>query len=208
MRKGDYSLWRSLRRALPLTAACALPLLMCATAQAAEGGHESADFYSGDLGQLIATVIVFVLLLVVLGKWAWKPIVKQLQQREEGIAATLAKAEQREKEAQSLLEQYRSRLDASQKEVEELLNKSRKEAAASREQVLAQARTEAQKVGDVAREDIERAKQSAMGELYDSTLVLATDLAGKIIHKSLSAQDHKQLMNESLEEIKRKAAGK
>ena len=98
-------------RWLAAAAYAACVLLGCASAMAAEG-EGGASSGAGDLGQAIATVVIFLLLLAVLGRWAWRPIVSQLQQREQRIADTISAAQKREKEAQDLLESYRKRLDS------------------------------------------------------------------------------------------------
>jgi F-type H+-transporting ATPase subunit b len=161
--------------------------------------------FTGDAGQSIAAIVVFLLLLVVLGKWAWKPIVKQLQLREDSIANQIQEAQRRQKEAQELLEQYKAQLAAAQKEVEELLSRGRREAAQAREQIVAAARDEGQKAIDHAGEDIEQAKRTALRELYETTAMLAVDVAGKIIKKTLQPQDHRDLVEQSLQEIRSRA---
>jgi F-type H+-transporting ATPase subunit b len=164
-------------------------------------------FWLGDPGQAIAAIVVFLLLLAVLGKWAWKPIVKQLQLREESIAKQIDDAQRRQKEAQDLLDQYKAQLAAARKEVEELLSRGRREAAQAREQIIASARDEGQKAIDRAGEDIEQAKRKALRELYETTASLAVDVAGKIIRKSLQPQDYRDLVEQSLQEIRSGAAG-
>lgn len=195
--------WRSIRSrtARALAAAMAMGLWVPA-AWAAEGGD---DFYFGDLGQAIITVVIFLLLLAVLRKWAWNPIIQQLKRREDSIAHTIAQAEGREKDAQKLLEEYRRRLEAAHGEAQELLKKSRHEAAKAREDLLAAARDEARKSADAARWELEKAKQDATRDLYDSAANLATLMASKILRRTIQPDDQARLLKESLDEIRQQA---
>jgi F-type H+-transporting ATPase subunit b len=180
--------WRSL---------AGVVLAIAAPAAASETG----SFYPGDLGHAIATLVIFVLLLVVLGKWAWRPIVTQLRQREQGLAESLDRAEAREQESQELLRLYRSRLDAAESEAKKVLVGAHRDAAAAREQLLAQARQEAQVLTERAREEIERATQAAMTELRQTTAELAAQIAEELIRTQCSPADHQRLVSQSLREI-------
>ncbi len=187
------------------TARLAAPVVLLATAMpaAAAGG---AEFYFGDPGQAVISILIFLLLLAVLGKWAWKPLVSQLQRREQGIAEALEHAQARNKEADDLLAQYKARLDAAQAQAAELLAKSRADAAEAREKILSAAQSEAHRAGESARQEIERAKLDALAELQDTTARLATDVAARVIRKNLSDDDQRRLLSDSLAEIRQRAA--
>jgi len=160
----------------------------------------------GDLGQAIASLIIFGLLLLVLGKWAWKPIIEQLQKREKRIADTIQSAQDRQAQADALLEEYRQKLAAADAEAGEVLASARKEAAAAREQILQAARAEAQRIAEQSNTEIEQAKSVAIRDLYEQAAVLATDVAGKIIRRQLKPDDQKQMLQDALAEIQTKAA--
>lgn len=179
-----------------------LPVALTASgALASESG--GGGFSPGDLGQAIAAIVIFLLLLAVLGKYAWKPIVTQMRQREEDIASALANAEKRQKESQDLLAQYKARLDQAEKDSQDVLAQARKDAGDARDAILNTAHKEAERFTHQARQDIEQAKQSALHELYDATAELATDLAGKIIRKNLRPQDQQDLLKESLADMRK-----
>jgi len=173
-----------------------------ATSPAAAAGAET--FYPGDLGQAIATIIVFVLLLLVLRKWAWGPVCRQLQRRENDIAEALDKAETRQKEAEEFSSFYQARMAGAEAEAENLLAKARKEAAEARERILQAARAEAREHAERSQRELERARQEAMRDLQRATAGLATDVAGRVIRRSLSEQEHRRLMEQSLAEIRKR----
>ena len=178
--------------------------LIALASSPARAGDET---YPGDVGQAIAAVVVFVVLLVILAKWAWGPIVQQLRRREEAINSALQKADKREKEAGQLLDTYRARLESVETEAKEMLAKSRGEAEAERDQVLQAAREAAREAAQAAGADIERAKKQALRELQGQTAHLATDIAGRIIREQLTPEQHQEMVAESLEQI-RKRVGK
>ena len=191
-------------RRLRLLVMAGAVLFCAAAASGAEGGGQ---INPGDIGYAIASLVVFLMLLVVLGRWAWKPIISQLHRREQGIADALRRSEEREKQAQELLAMYRSRLEAAEKEAQELINRGRRDAAEAREGVLTTAREEGQRMIASAREEIEGAKNSALCELEAQAADLATDLAEHLISKSLRDEDYKRLISESLREIENRSEG-
>jgi len=181
-------------------------VLLCAAPAWAAGPAD--EFYFGDLGQALATLAIFVILLLVLRRYAWRPIVSGLQRRERGVADLLESAQRSQAQAEGLQSLYQQRLDGAEAEAERILAKSRQEAHALGAQALAEARDEAQEYADRAREEIEEAREAALRDLRETTAHLATDLAGRLVRKTLSPEEHRRLLAESLEEIRERAAGK
>jgi F-type H+-transporting ATPase subunit b len=196
-----------MRKAVPclVAALAAIAVAPCA-AWAAEGAGGGIPV--GDLGQAVATIVIFLLLLAVLGKWAWKPIVAQLQRREEGIAQTIQHAQEREKQALELLAQYKKQLEAAEAQAAELLSQARRRAAGEQEKLLGQARQESRRLVQSATVEIEQAKIDALRELYDRTAQLAVDVAAKALRQTLRPEDHRRLVEESLREIAQEASPK
>ena len=180
-------------------------LLALASSPALASGGGDGGLYIGDFGQAIASLVIFVLLLLVLGKWAWKPIITQLQRREQRIAETIKSAEDRQAAADALLDEYRKKLAAADAEAADVLAAARKDAAAAREQILAAARAEAQRIAEQSNTEIEQARSVAIRDLYEQAAVLATDVAGKIIRRQLKPDDQKQMLQDALAEIRQKA---
>ena len=198
-RRSRIETWRG-----PAMSAGAVFFLAASAVAAESGGIEQ---YAGTIGQSVAAILVFLVLLVVLGRWAWKPLIRQLQLREKQIADTIAGAEKREKEAMELLEQYRQRLAKAETDAQKVLEESRKQAVAAREQILEHARLEARESTAKAVEEIDSAKRDALGELYDLTAELATDVAARIIKRNLRPEDQRRLVEESLQDLRSRVAG-
>ncbi|MCY2930363.1 MAG: F0F1 ATP synthase subunit B [Planctomycetota bacterium] len=186
-------------------AALAGPCLLAQAAFAGEGGE--SGLYLGDLGQALAAVAVFLVLLAILGKWAWKPIIEQLRIREERIEQALQDAEKRHQDAKDLLERYRQRMEQVQAEAQELLGKTRLEADAAKEGIVSAAHNEAQGILRDTRRQIDQAKVEALQELRATTAQLAAEIAVTALGRRLTEDDHRRLIDESLQEIERRTTG-
>jgi len=177
--------------------------VLCAPGTALAAG---GDFYVGDLGQAIAAILIFAVLLFVLGKWAWRPIIRQLQVREQDIADTIKHAQHREQEASDLAEHYKARMETAESEAAGIIAGSRKQAEVTREEIIETARIEAEKSVKQAQVEIEHAKGQAITEMRHATAKLATDIAGRVIAGSLTPQMQSELLDASVREIGQKAA--
>ena len=178
-------------------------LATASAAPAAEGG--GAGLNPGNLGQAIAAILIFVVLLAILGKYAWKPITHQLELREQRLEKTLDDAARREQESQRLLAEYKARLERAESDAQRVVEESRKEAARAREDVLAEARKEAEKQAAVAAAAIERARLETLEELHEQTAQLAADVARQVIGTTLDGDAHRRLVEQSLSQIRTQA---
>jgi F-type H+-transporting ATPase subunit b len=186
--------------ATPAVAAAEHP---AAEAPAAHGGHGGGHGASGgplDFQADLAlwTGVVFVVLFLVLKRFAWGPISHGLDSREKRIADQIAQAEQSNEEARRLLAEYQQKLAGSQEEVRVILEQARHEAERSGRELLEHARSEAKREHEKALREIDQAKDGALKELAEQSATLAVDLAGKILGAQLKAEDHSRLISQSL----------
>jgi F-type H+-transporting ATPase subunit b len=184
-------------------AICACVILFAVEAAHAAGGK---PFYPGDLGQAIAAVLIFGLLLFVLGKWAWGPIVRQLQDREQDIVETIESTQRFESEAKSLLEEYKSKIENADAEVEEILARAARDAVAESEKIVETARNEARESVRKGVKDIKKAKAHAIRDMRDATAQLAAEIAGCIIDESLTPEVREHLVDASIKAIGERVA--
>jgi F-type H+-transporting ATPase subunit b len=184
-------------------AVCACMLLLTCEAALASGGPE---FYPGDLGQAIAAIAIFGLLLFVLGKWAWGPIVRQLQDREQAILETIETTQRHQGEAEDLLSQYKNKIDNAETEAAEILERSLKNAGSEGEKVIEAARQEARESVKRGLAEIKQAKRQAIRDMREATAELATEIAGAIIDESLTPQVHDNLVDASIKAIGQRVA--
>ena len=166
------------------------------------GGDAAPNIFSGDLAMAFWTILLFVILLAVLGKWAWGPILTGLQKREEHIRLSIEDAEKARSDADKALAQYQQQLSEAQGQAQAIIEKGRTDALQLAEQLKQQAQDEAQELRHRAQHDIVSARDQALQEIYDQSAQLATDLAGRIINKNLDPQDHRRLLQESLTQLR------
>ncbi|HUT02035.1 MAG TPA: F0F1 ATP synthase subunit B [Phycisphaerae bacterium] len=179
-------------------------VILCSAGVAWAEGAEGKPY--GDLGQALMLLAVFALVLLVLGKFAWKPIISQLQRREKEIGERQGDTERRLQEAKDLEAHHRARLARAEAEAKQLLAKSLEEAARAREQMLAGAREEGNQAVEAAKAEIEQFKKGALEELQQAMAGLAVDIAGEIIREELSAERQSELEEQSLRRIRDRAA--
>ncbi|MFP4356733.1 MAG: F0F1 ATP synthase subunit B [Phycisphaerae bacterium] len=161
-----------------------------------------ASFYPGDIGQAIAAILVFVVLLAILRKFAWGPIIEQLRYREESVQKTIDNATKRQRDAHRLLEEYKQQLARAEADAQKLVEKSRAQAARDRAELIEQSRIESEKQAAASRKAIEQARREALEQLHQHTAELAAEIAGQVIGSSLDAQTHERLVAQSLAEIR------
>ncbi len=183
--------------------ACVCAVLCASQAAVASGGKE---FYPGDLGQAVAAIAIFGLLLFVLGKWAWGPIVRQLQDREQQIMETIENTQKHQEEAKDLVEQYKGKIDNAEAEAAEIMERSLEKAGAEGDKIIDEARREARESIKRGLADIKQAKRQAIRDMRDATAELAAEIAGSIIDDSLTPQVHDHLIDASIKAIGQRVA--
>jgi len=161
-------------------------------------GSASTDPLSFDPDLAIFTFGVFVILLVVLRKFAWGPIMQALERREHNIAEHISQAERNHEQARLLLADYEKRLAGAANEVRELLDEARRDAEHTKQSILAEARQGAEAEKARALREIEAATDGALETLAERSSQLAVDLAGKIVAAQLSKADHTRLIQEAM----------
>jgi F-type H+-transporting ATPase subunit b len=174
-----------------------------AASHPAQAGHGAS---SGALNPLdfkadlaIYTAVVFLVLLVVLWKLAWGPIVRGLEQRERRIHDEIASAEKANTEARELLAQYHARLAAAEGEVRGIVERGRREAEQLGREMLDRARAETEAEKQRALREIDLATAGALKELAERSATLAVELAGKILQSRLDPAAHAELIRRAVD---------
>ena len=149
----------------------------------------------------IFSFIVFLLLLAVLGMFAWKPISQGLEKREAGIAKAIDDAKKASEAAAVAMKEYQKKLEAAQTQAQEMVSQARKDAEASGQRIVADAQAEAARQRDRALADIETAKQAALAELAGRSTDMAFSLARRVVGRELNTNDHQNLIQEALRQM-------
>jgi len=161
------------------------------------------DIVTPAFGLVFWTGIVFVILLFLLAKFAWKPILNAVNERESSIEKALKGAEEAEKRMAALVADN----EAAKKEAMIERDNLMKEARATRDSIVAEAKTaaseEAARVMSSAREEIEIQKKAAIADIKTQVASLSIEIAEKVIKQNLSSDDkQKELVNSLLAETK------
>lgn len=166
-----------------------------------QGGHAAADSRPVDPDLLLYTVAVFLLLLAILGKFAWKPIIEAVDKRERLVADQLAAAQAAQEQAQRQLAEHQAKLAGATEEIRQMLDQARREADHQKQQIVASAQQAAADEKKRAVGEITAAKNAALRELAERSVDSALGLAGKIVRRQLQPGDHAELVQEALREF-------
>jgi F-type H+-transporting ATPase subunit b len=150
-------------------------------------------------GLLIWTIITFVVLLAVLRRVAWGPILSALEQREHTIRSSLDEAQRARQEVQQLMTQHQQRLADANRESARVLEQAREEAQRLHDTLVGQTREEIQRLRDEARREIERERHLAVQDLKSTTADLALAAAGHLLKTVVDQDNHRRLVVEFLD---------
>ena len=161
------------------------------------------DLITPEFGLVFWTLITFLVLLFLLKKFAWKPILGAVSDREEGIKKALKSAEKARLEMQNLTADNERILKEARAEREAMLKEARELKAKIVEDAKEEAQAQANKMIEQAQKAIESEKKSAMAELKNHVAGLSVDIAEKMIREQLSNKDKQlKLVEDMLGEAK------
>jgi F-type H+-transporting ATPase subunit b len=176
-------------------------LALPAGARAASEGGETPGLFTGDLGNIIWSLVTFLAVVFVLGKFAWKPILAGLKKREEFISESIRQAKEDREQAEARLKEYTDQLHKARDEASALVEEGRRDADALRRRLEAEARADADAMLERAKREIATARDTAVKDLYQLTAKLSTEIAARVIRAELDTKSHEQLIEESIEEL-------
>ncbi|MFV8826328.1 F0F1 ATP synthase subunit B [Alkalihalobacterium sp. APHAB7] len=149
----------------------------------------------------IYQLIMFFILMALLRKWAWGPIMNMMKQREEHIANEIDTAEKNRKDAVKYLEEQREAIKQARQEAQEIVENAKKLSAKQGEEIVATAKAEAERMKDSALAEIQREKEQAVSALREQVTSLSVLIATKVIEKELDEKQQDQLIQEYLKEV-------
>lgn len=156
---------------------------------------------SVDPGLIIWTIITFVILLFLLRKVAWKPILTMIDERESTIRDSLDQAEQARNEAEEKLQAYEQRLAEARKESRQIIAEGKESAEKIRDEIITEAQNQKQNMLADARRQIEAEREKAIQDIRDSVANIAIRAASKIIGRQLDEQAHVDIIERSLQDM-------
>lgn len=180
-----------------------LPAIALAAEEAAHG--EGGDFISVDRS-LFVQIINFGLLLLVLWKLLYRPLVAKMEERTAAIKTSLEEAQQVRAEAQRQQEENSARLREAYAEAQAIREAALKEAAEEQRTLVEAARAEAQRLVESARAQMESDVRRARDELRREVAELATGVAERLIRRSLRDEDQRRIVAEAVASLDRRGA--
>jgi F-type H+-transporting ATPase subunit b len=149
----------------------------------------------------IFSAIIFLLLVAILGKFAWPTITAALDERERKISDHISAAEARDAESKRLFAEHEAKLAAAAGEVRAMLEEARRDAEQVKKSIEADGQKAAKEELDRSLREIHRARDAAVQELAVSSANTAIDLAKKIIHEGLTPEKNNQIIREAMAKL-------
>lgn len=156
-------------------------------------GHDGLNILD-----ILATLFFFILLMVLLKKVAWGPLMGIMTQREELIASEIAAAENSRGESQRLLEEQRDLLKEARTEALAIVENAKKQGDVSREEIITTARSEAIRLKESAIREIDTEKERAIAAVREEVVSLSVLAASKVLEKEVSEEDNRALIEATI----------
>lgn len=165
-------------------------------------GHEDKpSLLSVNPGLIIWQIIIFIILLILLKKIAWKPLLTALHTREQGIKDSIEHAEQLNRDSEALVLENKKILAEANAQSMKIINESKEIANKMREEMLAKTQEDSRKLLEQAKVEIKLEKDSAMSELRNEVSELAIKAAEKIINENLDENKQKKIVNDFISQM-------
>jgi F-type H+-transporting ATPase subunit b len=175
---------------------------LIATRASAEGGGKGV--MDIEVGLVFWTFVTFIVLLLLLRAFAWKPLIEILKKREETIRDSIEEAKKAKEEAQGLVDEHKAKMVELEKSVDTALEKGRVQAEALGAEITEKAREEAIRIREKTEAEIMRAKEEVLLDVRNEVLGLSTTIASKILARNLKPEDQNKIIDEVLNEVRRK----
>lgn len=150
---------------------------------------------------MLVQLIFFLVLLALVKKFAWGPLMNKMEEREHYVANEIEEAEKSRVEAEKASKEAAEQLNQVRAEAQKMIEDAKAAGAKQEEQIIESAKQEAQRLKEAAQADIQNEKEKAIQALQDKVASLSVLIASKVIEKELSEQDQEKLINEYIKEV-------
>ena len=180
-----------------------ISLALASAASASEGASGGSVLIQPQLGTIIWTTITFLILMFLLGKFAWKPLLAAVDAREKGIRDSLELARQQRDESQRILEEHKDLLNQARRERAEAVEMGRRDAERIKGEILEEARRQREQLVAQTEGQISASLRQARAEFKGEVANLAIQAAGKLLGKSLDDATQRRLVEEYIADLER-----
>jgi len=169
--------------------------------QAAAFDREEVSQLHINIHDLLWAIVNFTILLAILYKFLYGPVLKMMESRTNEINNNINQAETVRSEAESLRAKMAADLTNARKEAQEIINTAGKAAEEMKNEIIAQARESALVVSTKAQEEIQREKEQALADIRNEVANLAILAAGKVLGDTMSVEQHRQQVDKFIQEV-------
>ena len=148
--------------------------------------------------QSLWAIFSFAVVLFILWKMLIPKILGAMDSRAEKIREALAAADQAKADAEAAMAAHQDNLETARQESRAIIEEGKRDAEKVKARIIEDANQEAGEISQRVKREIQLAKESALDDLHKRSVALSIDLAGKLIHKNLSAEDNQQLIDETV----------
>ena len=173
-------------------------ILMANPAIAAETAEGPPNMLSPNIGVMFWTLVIFVMLLVVLSRYAFKPLFAAVEAREKALEDAIEGARRDREESAALLAQQRAQIETARTEAQGIIADSRSTAERMRADLLSQTKQQQAEMIEQARRAIEGEKLNAIADLRREAVDLAIAGASRVIEKNLDSVGNRQIVDDFL----------
>ena len=150
---------------------------------------------------VVWTLVTFGLLVIVLKRFAWGPILETIETREKTINDALESAKRERAEAEKAAADMRASLEKARGEAADLIRKNQAEVAAAKTELMAAARKESESLLAQARQSIEEERRAAVADLRAQVVDIAIEAAGRLLQAQMDERKQRQLVEEYLAKL-------
>ena len=187
-----------------LTAAVLATTVFSLTVAAQEHEVQLSPF-AGNIGNAVWTLAIFLIVVILLGKFAWGPVLSLLQQREEFIHKSLSDAKHDRDAAEARLKEYGAKLQSAQREALGIIEEARRDAERLREELRERAKTEADTMIRNAERQVQLETSRALQQIRKEAVDLSVTIASKLLQRNISKDDNEKLISDALKQMESKA---
>ena len=159
------------------------------------------------LGTILAQMLNFFILVWILARFAYKPLVSMMQERKERIAKDLADAQAARNEAEQFKADYAAQIANARQEAQQIVEKAVQQAEATTREQLAAAREQIEREKERARQDIVIERDRAMNSLRNEVVSLSVAMAGKVVAKDMNSETNTKLIEDAIRQLDSKTIG-
>ena len=147
------------------------------------------------------TALTFAILLFVLGKFAWGPILQMIETREKTISDAIEASKKERAAAEAASAEMRAALATAREESAQLIRKNQQEVAAAKAELMAAARKESDDLLQAARKTIQEEKRQAIAELRGQAVDMAIEAAQRLVQMNMDEKGQKKLVEEYISQL-------